>query len=711
LNISQLIFRNYGGSYQLSIQNAEDLEKIQALDEVHWAAISIPIDSLHCDKAFTAYVDTYKNGRIRPEELKAAQSWLYQVLSDRRRLSEGSDVLRLEDINTAQPEGKKLRTAAERILTNLNVTGTNEITLAQVRDVQSIMASAANNGDGIIPPDAAPKADLSQFITSVMDTVGSQKDASGKPGIGEAELKEFFHQAAAYLAWIAKGELPKGRDQTDVMPWGNDTTKAYALLINVEEKVEQFFAQCAIISFDKRAAPEMQLREKELKEIDFSDTSAMVDRLKNSPLALPNVEGLLSFEDKVNPLFVDDLRNLKEKVLERALGSSVKRLSEKEWHKVKSIFGAYRAWLEGKQGSKVEKLGRDLLRSYLDGPFREQTGELIKKDLVVADDLKEMHNLEKLILYQKWLMVLANNFVSFADLYNPRRRALFETGTLLIDERQIVFTMGVSDRQAHKKISERSSMYLLYVEVTGRGDKDITFEIVAPVTSGNADGLCVGKRGIFFTVDGREWDAKVVDVVANPISIWESVKAPFQKFAEFIRKQIDKMTKSGQDKLASSASSGSTSGAARDLMLGGGLAIAALGSSFAYITKALSQVKPTQILLVLLGLATVVLLPGIFAGFMKIRGRNLSGLLEASGWAVNVHMRINTAMGRLFTRSPRLPKDARKERRDIIAEFVKEHGLTSPRTRGPTTVVLIVILLVLCMILFLTNFSGWKLLF
>jgi len=423
--MSRMIFRNYGGSYQLRIQNAEDLEKIQLLDEVHWAATSILTSSLNCDKAFIAYVDTDKNGRIRPAELKAAWSWLHQILADCQRLPEGSDVLRLQDIDTHRPEGQKLRATAELILTNLNMPGADEISLAQVRDVQSIMASAANNGDGIIPPDVTPDADLAQFITSVMDTVGSRMDACGKPGISEDELKKFFHEAEAYLAWKTQGEIPKGKDSTEIMPWGSDTLKAYELVKNVEGKMDQFFAQCALVKFDKRAAAQMQLREKELEEIDFTDTAKMIGRLKDSPLASPNSEGLLNFEVEVNPLYADSLLELKEKVLKRALGNSVKRLSKNEWRKVKSIFRSYRAWLENKQGSQVEKLGQDLLRSYLEGSCREQVSELIKKDLAVADDLNQMHNLEKLILYQRWLIVLANNFVSFADLYNPNARAFF----------------------------------------------------------------------------------------------------------------------------------------------------------------------------------------------------------------------------------------------------------------------------------------------
>ena len=134
-------------------------------------------------------------------------------------------------------------------------------------------------------------------------------------------------------------------------------------------------------------------------------------------------------------------------------------------------------------------------------------------------------------------------------------------------------------------------------------------------------------------MDGREWDAEVVDIMVNPISVWESVKAPFQKVADFAKKQIEKVTKSREEKVVSMASSGSASGTARDLMLGGGLAIAALGTSFAYITKALSEVKPGHVLIALLGLAAVVLLPSIFAGLLKIRKIDMGDLLEASGWA------------------------------------------------------------------------------
>ena len=716
--MSQLIFKNYGGSHQLRIQNAADLEKIEALDDALWAATSVPISSLNCDSAFLSYIDTDQNGRIRSDELKAAQAWLFHFLAERSHLSEASDKLNLSDIDTSHPEGQRLRQAAKLILSNLNSAGAGKISLAQVRDVQNIMASAANNGDGIIPPQAAADSELAQFITSVMDTVGPALDASGKPGISEEQLKLFFSEAQAYLSWKEKGEIPQGNDTTEIMPWGSETAQAYKLVISLEEKIEQYFTQCAIVGFDKRSQAQMQLRQKELEQLDFTDTSMMQERLKNAPLALPDPKGILDLERMINPLYIERLSELKKKVLKRALGGPVKQLlggpvkqlTEKQWQKVKAVFAPYRIWLEGKQGIKVEKLGPDLLRAYLNGPYRKRVTELITKDLAVADELNQLHSLEKLLLYQRWLLELANNFVSFANLYSPGRRSLFEMGRLVIDGREMSFTMRIDDRPAHKKLAEKSFICLLYLEVTGRRQKEIKFEIVAAVTSGTAGGLCIGKRGIFFTTDGKEWDAQVVDIVENPISIWESVKAPFQQFAGFIKKQVDKFSKTSQNKMQATMAAPSASGTTRDLLLGGGIAIAAVGSALAYITKALSQVRAVHILGMLAGIVILVLLPGMIIGFTKIRKRDMSVLLEASGWAVNVHMRLSATLGRLFTRIPHLPSGARKERRDALAQLVKEFDYSSLRSRKPAIIVLITILIALALVSVLFAFPALKLL-
>ncbi|MDP8216199.1 MAG: hypothetical protein P9L98_02610 [Candidatus Kaelpia imicola] len=709
--MSKLIFKNYGGSYQLRIQNAQDLEKIQVLDDAHWAATSIPIDSLNCDCAFASYVDTDKNGRIRTNELRAALVWLFRFLANRSHLSEGTEILNLEDIDISHLQGQKLKASAELILTNLNSLNTQEISLAQVRDVQSIMANMANNGDGIIPPEVTTDFDLSQFITSVMETAGSTLDICGKPGINQEQLEIFFQEAESYLAWQKRGEIPKGDKTTEIMFWGTETPQAYESMVNLEWKLDQYFAQCAMVKFDKRAIVQMQLRQKELEEIDFRDKSIMESQLKDAPLALPNPEGILDLEAMINPEYVECLFEFREKVLKHALGEPVKQFTEKQWNKVKDIFIPYRIWLKSKQGVKVEKLGQERLRTYLKGPYRREASELIAKDLAAADDLNQLHNLEKLILYQRWLMELANNFVSFTNFYSPQHRSLLEMGRLVIDGREMTFTMKVQDRLSHKKIAKNSFIYLLYLEITGRQEKDIKFEIVIAVTSGSTGRLRIGKRGIFFTIDGIEWDAEVVDVVENPISLWESVRAPFKQITNLVKKQIDKFSKSRQDKLETAISSPGGSGIVRDLLLGGGVAIAVLGSAFAYITNVLSQVKLVHILGMLAGVGGIILLPGMIIGFTKICKRDMSVLLEASGWAVNVQMRLNTTLGRLFTHTPCLPKGTSRERRDVAVQFVKKLGYTSFYPKKLFMIVLIITFIILCLILFLGTYSEPKSLF
>jgi len=403
---------------------------------------------------------------------------------------------------------------------------------------------------------------------------------------------------------------------------------------------------------DERTKLKMQFSSRELDEIDFRDKRAMEVCLGAAPLAVPNSKGVLNLDTgPINPAYRERLSEFREKVVKRVCAGSATELSQNQWLKIKAIFAPYREWLENKQGARVERVGEDRLRDYLGGSYRSKIEELIAKDLVVADNLNQIHNLEKLILYQRWLVELANNFVSFANFYNPRCRSLPEAGTLVIDGREMTFTMRVRDRAAHKKIAAESFIYLLYLEITGRRDKDIKFEIVAAVTAGDSGSLRIGKRGIFFTIDGRQWDALVVDIVENPISPWESVRAPFKQFTGFIKKRIDKFTQSRQAKLEKSFSAPNVPGMTRNLLLGGSIALAALGSALAYITKALSQVKPFHILLMLAALAIVILVPGMIVGFVKIHKRDMSVLLEASGWAVNVHMRLRALRKNFYTYS------------------------------------------------------------
>jgi hypothetical protein len=127
-------------------------------------------------------------------------------------------------------------------------------------------------------------------------------------------------------------------------------------------------------------------------------------------------------------------------------------------------------------------------------------------------------------------------------------------------------------------------------------------------------------------------------------------------------------------------------------LLGGGLAFAAVGSSLAFIAKTLSEVNPLHLGAVVLALGGIVTLSSGLLGYLKLRSRDMSALLEAAGWAVNFRMKLTRRLGRLFTHRRELPKDAVKRRRDLIDGFLAEIDVA--QSRWGRILALILVLLV-----------------
>ena len=94
------------------------------------------------------------------------------------------------------------------------------------------------------------------------------------------------------------------------------------------------------------------------------------------------------------------------------------------------------------------------------------------------------------------------------------------------------------------------------------------------------------------------------------------------------------------------------------LLIGGSVAFAAIGSSLVFIASTLAAINPLSLVV---GLGTI--LAGLMAvsgviGWMRLRRRDLSTLLEASGWALNGRMHMTFALGDQFTQRPNLPSGA-----------------------------------------------------
>jgi len=326
----------------------------------------------------------------------------------------------------------------------------------------------------------------------------------------------------------------------------------------------------------------------------------------------------------------------------------------------------------GPAAEAVGLLGVEKLHAYLDEKFAAAVRSLIAEGAKTALALDGMRRAEKLILYQAFLLGLANNFVGFPHLYDAARRAMFEMGSLIMDGRRFNLAVKAADLARHAELAKTSNMFVMYVELAPAGGGEPT-QLAVPVTSGGKGNLCVGKRGLFEDIAGRQWDARVVQIIENPISITEALVSPFKRLGRLLTGKIEAVTTQAEKKLQTTVVRGQAPAAAPGrpgggllaggLLMGGGIAVAALGTAAAFITKTLAGLQWYTIVIGLGCAILAVVLPTSIVAFLKLRRRDLSAILEGSGWAINARMRLTLRQGRLFTQRPQYPRGARGIRR------------------------------------------------
>lgn len=667
----KMTFTRFGRSFHLKIDSAEDLRQAAELDEALWVATNAPIGQIHCDSVLLDMLDTDGKGRITARELKCVIRWLLDTLSDHGGIDEGSTVLRFAALNESVEGGSRIAAAAAKMLRRLNDADGKQITLEQVREIRKEVEATPVSEAGLVPPEASEDEIVRTFIKDMIETVGGTKHLSGSMAVGASQLEKFLADARSYLDWHGRGALADDATGTDVLPLGISTKEAYAVLAGVRGKIDEYFAQCQALVTDERFVQPMGWAERELINMDFDDPAAVETVLSRAPLARANTARELIFNDPINPHYAARIEEFRHRVLSPVLSDDASdRLTSDGWRKIKDTFAAHQLWVLARPDVTVAKLGAETLGMYLDEKFATQLTALIERSKTAAVELAEIRLTEKLILAQGHMLELANNFVSFPRLYDADRRAMFEMGTLVADGRRFCFAAGVLDRKKHAKIAAVSNMFVMYVHVTPR-DQRADYEVAIPVTSGGRGNLAVGKRGVFYEIDGAECDAQIVQIIENPISLREAFFSPFKRLGRLLTGKIESLATEAEKKLDKAATgiaispkpatkaksgAGPSGGGA---MVGAGLAIAALGSAMAYITKSLSQVHWWQVLVGVACAIIAVMLPTSIVAFMKLRKRDLSAILEGAGWAINARMRLTRKLGTFFTNRPKYPAHAR----------------------------------------------------
>ena len=77
----------------------------------------------------------------------------------------------------------------------------------------------------------------------------------------------------------------------------------------------------------------------------------------------------------------------------------------------------------------------------------------------------------------------------------------------------------------HADMASLSGIFLIYFKATSK-TLGKSMDAVAVMTDGDIEDLRPGKNGIFYDLQGHDWDAVITKIVDNPISIKQAFWAP-----------------------------------------------------------------------------------------------------------------------------------------------------------------------------------------
>jgi hypothetical protein len=665
-------FFRAGGFDQVKLETGADLLALDQLDYKLWVALACPTSGLELDPATLSLIDTDKDGRVRAPELLAAVKWAGALLNNPDDLLQGAPALPLAAVKDATPEGKLIATFARQVLGKRD---SDVITVEEATAAAQTFAAKPFNGDGILSADSVPDEAAKAVLLEIIACLGADTDASGKPGISQAKLEQFFAQAKAYSAWWQQAE-----GNAAILPLGLNTPAAAAAVKAVRAKVEDFFARTRLAAFDPRALNALNREEKEFQALAAKDLTISGPEIAALPLARVAPDGPLPLTQGINPAWSGPMAVLYADAVKPLLGDKPS-LTVAEWEGLGAQLAPYEAWSSTKAGAGVEKLGLERVREILAGKAQETLAALIAKDKAEQGHAEAVGGLRRLVLYHRDLNRLCNNFVSFRDFYGRKEKAIFQAGTLYLDQRSCDLCLTVEDAGKHAAMAGMAGTFLAYCDCTRKGTGE-KMQIVAAFTGGDSDNLMVGRNGIFFDRKGRDWDATITKIIDNPISIRQGFFAPYKKLVRMIEEQVAKRAAAADAEVdahltaAAKATAGSAppkpaeppkkidTGTLAAIGLVLTTLLGALGGIFGHILGLVWWQIPLAFLAILLAISA----PSVIMAYLKLRRRNLGPILDANGWAVNARAKMNVPFGGSLTAVATLPPGSQRDLVDPFAE-------------------------------------------
>lgn len=678
-------FFRSGGFDQVALDSAADLQHLHELDPKLWTVLNCPTTGLEFDHRTAALLDVDSDGQIRVPEILTAVRWCCQRLQDLDVLFKAPG-LPLSAIADSDEEGRHLKAAAERVLEINGKTASESLQVADLSDMTLLFSPQHFNGDGVVMAELTSDTELASLITEIIQTQGGQLDRSGGLGITKESLDAFYQQAQAIVDWHSAG----GSADPLFCPLGENTAQAVAAFEAVKAKVDDFFVRCQLAAFDSNASQALNpassvydLLSNKAISIADADVAAL-------PLAAVAAGQSLPLGQGLNPAWNEAITRLKIQVLEPLLAvkskAKAEQLSFEQWQQICQMLEPYSVWQATKPDSPVHQLPLERLKAIVAADGKARLELLIEQDLAASAFADHLDAVERLVRYQRDLVTLLRNFVSLSDFYQSKHKAIFQSGTLYLDQRSCDLVLKVSDMARHATMAPFSGCYLVYCTCERQGEKPL--QIVAALTGGDVDELMVpGRNGVYYDRQGRDWRAMVTKVVVQPVSIGQAFWSPYKRVAAFVEAQLQKFAASRDKDIEAKTTTGVTAisttapAPAAPTAVAGfdiakfagifaalGLAVGAIGTSLAALMAGLFALAWWQIPLVIAALLLLISGPSMLMAFLTLRRRNLGPLLDANGWAVNTRAKINVPFGAALTGLARLPVGAKRSLTDPFAE-------------------------------------------
>ena len=510
-----------------------------------------------------------------------------------------------------------------------------------------------------------------EFILEGKDTLPldllNQEDADGKAlydtaqkilkELGKADAKEIsLADSSSCLAAFLKNKLEAALAAIDTSaaieaPFGDQTDAVEAAYNALDAKVKDYFMRSKLAQFSTESTQALDVQTSRIEAISADNLTQKMEEIATYPIARVDGSQELSFQAAINPAWVGQWN-----VVKSVLDPKAKALTEEMWAEVGAKIKAYRDY--------------------------QASITVTEADIPLDEETAAVQLVDKLLHLTRDYYTLLRNYVSFQDFYDVQKKAIFQCGTLVIDQRTCDFCVKVADAAALTAQSPKSGMYLITCAVSSKVWNE-SYNIMAAMTVGDVDDIFVGKNCIFYDRKGRDFDAKVTAIVDNPISIKQAMWRPYKKMIKLIEDNIEKYAaekdkaqsekaaaainektekaKSNLDGADGKPAEGEAKASTFDIakyagvFAAIGMAVGMIGSALVAIGSGIMGLKWWQFPLVLLAIMLVISGPSMFLAWLKLRKRNMAPLLNANGWAVNAAAKVNIPFGETLTQEAKYP--------------------------------------------------------